>query len=578
MKNREFFLLFSALLALSFVLFNIFVTHAVAGVSGGGGQWVVDRLDDPTLPGGSACTEAPDDCSLRGALSVYNSGDQITFAITGTITLTNGEILIANGDVTIQGPGAADLIISGGETSRIFTLDPSQNVTITGVTLRDGFASQGGAIFNNLSTLTLADCVLTENTASDYGGAIQNNAATIFQRPAGAPTWGGADAHLLIDNCVLSNNAASGIEKEEQSHGGPTGVGGAIYNTAVGPGATAVVTITHSTLIGNTADDDFYAGGAITNFGSAFTIPGNTHAAVYIADSTIANNSAPNGDGGAIASYALDAGASTAVTIQNSTVSDNSSGSDFGGGGGIFSFAYNRDEEGLTEATVNLTGSTFASNAATMDRGGALFNGALDSGSTAVTHILNSTFSGNTAAGVGGAIANDAYNRDALGLTNAALHITHASFVGNDAASGGAIANVPVSENGTLAEVHLKNALLHTSSGGDCQNSGTIDGANNLIDDDTCGTDASFRLGAPTLVSPTLADNGGPTLTHALLAGTNAEDAVPDGDCTVVNTSTVVMADQRGVARPVGATCDVGAVEGVMVSFSFGIYLPVIIK
>ncbi|MCL4264515.1 MAG: hypothetical protein KJ069_14925 [Anaerolineae bacterium] len=577
MKNREFFLLFSALLALSFALSNIYIARAVAGVSYGG-QWVVDRLDDPALPGGAACTDAPGDCSLRGAVSVYNPGDQITFAVTGTLTLTNDEILITNGDVMIQGPGADDLIISAGDASRIFTISPGQHVHIAGVTLRDGFASQGGAIFNNLSTLTLADCTLTENTASEYGGAIQNSAATPSRRPNGAPAGGGLAAHLLIHNCVLSDNAASGIEQDERLGGDPTGVGGAIYNAAVGAGATAVVTITHSTLTDNMAADDFYAGGAITNFSLAFNGGGNTHVSMHIADSIITNNTAPNGDGGAIASYALDAGAMTTVSILNSTVSGNTSGSDFGGGGGIFSFAYNRDPDGLTEATLNLIGSTFAGNVATMDRGGAVFNGALDSGSTAVTHILNSTFSGNTALDTGGAIANDAYNRDTVAQTNATIFITHASFVGNSAGSGGAISNVPVNQNGTVTEIHLQNSLLHNSSGSDCQNSGVMDGANNLIDDTTCGSEASFRLGAPALVSLTLADNGGPTHTHALLAGTNAEDAVPDGECTVVNTSIIVDADQRGEARPVGATCDVGAVEGVMASFSFGIYLPVIIK
>lgn len=578
MKNRGFFLLFSVCLLLSFTLSFIYVARAGAGAPAGGGQWVVDRLDDPALPAGAACTEAANDCSLRGAVSAYTAGDQITFAITGTITLTNGEILITNGDVMIQGPGTDDLIISGGDASRIFTISPDQHVHIAGVTLRDGFAGQGGAIFNNRSSLTLADCVLTENTASEYGGAIQNSAATPSRRADGAPAGGGLAAHLLIHNCVLSHNAASGIEQDELLGGDPTGVGGAIYNAAVGAGATAVVTITHSTLTGNTADDDFYAGGAITNFGFTFNGAGNTHAYVHIADSTITNNTAPNGDGGAIASYALDAGAAATITVQASTLSGNTSGSDFGGGGGIFSYAYNRNPDRLATATLILTGSTFDGNAATMDRGGAVFNGALDSGSTAVTHILNSTFSGNTALDTGGAIANDAYNRDAFGLTNATVLITHASFVGNSAGAGGAIANVPVNQNGTMAEIHLKNSLLHNSSGGDCQNSGVMDGANNLIDDTTCGAASPFRLGVPTLVAPALQDNGGSTLTHALLAGTNAEDAVPDGDCTVVNTSIIVDADQRGEARPVGATCDVGAVEGVMASFSFGIYLPVIVR
>ena len=566
MKTKKFLPLVILPLGLGLALY-IFIAQSATPT---GANWVVDRLDDPTLPDGSACTDAPNDCSLRGAISVYNSGDMITFEITGTATITNGEMLITNGDLTILGPGTEDLIISAGNASRIFFISPGQQVNISGVTLRDGFASQGGAIFNDRSALILENCLLTNNTAEDHGGAIYNAANNVVPQAGPAPA-----ASVLINNCIVSNNAASGIDDDDQLGGGdPTGIGGAIYNSALETGATAAVTITHSILSGNSADDDFYAGGAITNFAR------NAHATVHIADSTLSANTALYGDGGAIANYALDEGATAAITVLNSTMSNNSTGSDFGGGGAIFSFAYNRDTTGLTAATLYLEKSTFDGNMASADRGGAVFNGALDSSSTAIAHILNSTFSGNQAADVGGAIANDAYNRDAFGETNATIHITHATFMGNEAGSGGAISNVAVNGEGVVVLLHLKNSLIHHSTGGDCLNNGMVDGANNLIDDTTCGSDSPFRLGTPTLVDLTLQDNGGTTFTHALLEGSNAEDAVPDGECTVVNTTTPVTEDQRSEPRPLGAVCDVGAVEGTIPSEppAAFIYLPLVHK
>jgi hypothetical protein len=56
-----------------------------------------------------------------------------------------------------------------------------------------------------------------------------------------------------------------------------------------------------------------------------------------------------------------------------------------------------------------------------------------------------------------------------------------------------------------------------------------------------------------------LADNGGPTLTHMPLAGSGAVDAVPVGTAGLCDGTDPV--DQRGVARPTGPACDLGAVE-----------------
>jgi hypothetical protein len=108
--------------------------------------------------------------------------------------------------------------------------------------------------------------------------------------------------------------------------------------------------------------------------------------------------------------------------------------------------------------------------------------------------------------------------------------------------------------------VTIKNAIVaNSTSGGDCfKYSGTFTALGKNFDTDgTCPgftqvTSAQLNLGP-------LADNGGPTQTHALLPGSVAIDAVTD--CTLVDGTTPVTEDQRGVPRPQGAACDVGAFE-----------------
>jgi len=74
------------------------------------------------------------------------------------------------------------------------------------------------------------------------------------------------------------------------------------------------------------------------------------------------------------------------------------------------------------------------------------------------------------------------------------------------------------------------------------------------VEDGSCSTSLS---GDPALDS--LANNGGPTQTFALISGSSAIDA---GDNTTCTNSPVSSLDQRGVTRPVGAQCDIGAFEG----------------
>src|SRR5512142_3122110 len=81
-------------------------------------------------------------CRLRDAVAASSSGDTIQFAVTGTITLTSGELDINNMDLTITGPGAASLTIDAGSKSRIFSIFAAgplgSTVSISGLRLRHG--------------------------------------------------------------------------------------------------------------------------------------------------------------------------------------------------------------------------------------------------------------------------------------------------------------------------------------------------------------------------------------------------------------------------------------------------------
>jgi hypothetical protein len=216
---------------------------------------------------------------------------------------------------------------------------------------------------------------------------------------------------------------------------------------------------------------------------------------------------------------------------------------------------------------TTITRTHFANNTASGD-GGVILN-------LATLHIMNSTLSGNTASSRGGAISNVA------GFTT----ITNSTISGNHAGQrGGGIVNHP---GASLNLIHstLSANTAAVGTGGGIRNGGILTLRNSLIagntdpfNSDLSGSaTASYSLigsaaghvivngadGNIVGVAPvglhlgSLADNGGPTWTHALLAGSPAIDA---GTCTDHLGGTVTD-DQRGVTRPQGFACDIGAFE-----------------
>jgi CSLREA domain-containing protein len=217
------------------------------------------------------------------------------------------------------------------------------------------------------------------------------------------------------------------------------------------------------------------------------------------------------------------------LTLINSIVSGNTAER----GGGIFS-----------NATLIITGSSIISN--TARSGGGLMNYASISGGATLT---NSTISGNIATnGIGG-----------ISQETGAISITNSTISGN---SGTVVGGFYHGE-GTST---LRNTIIaNNDPGTDCLLSSPItSGGHNLSSDSTCGFTAGGDLqNANPLLGP-LANNGGPTPTHALLLGSPAFDAGPNTGCPAT--------DQRGITRPQGIRCDIGAFERVVLT----VFMPLV--
>ena len=250
-------------------------------------------------------------------------------------------------------------------------------------------------------------------------------------------------------------------------------------------------------------------GGALYNLGT-----------VTLTDSTVSDNAA-TADGGAI----YDLGT---VTLTDSTVSGNSASA----GGGI-----------ENTGPVILTNSTMSGNSASYWGGGIMND-------MATVTLTNSTVSGNSATGMsfGGGQGGGVINFGTLTLTDST--VANNSALGSFS-QGGGIDNV-----GTVTLT--SSIVANSSGGGDCYGAITTDGGYNLDSDGSCGLTLSSDKSHvnPDLLA--LGAYGGPTLTMEPQASSPTIDAIPPG---TNGCGTTITSDQRGVRRPQGPECDIGAVE-----------------
>ncbi len=242
----------------------------------------------------------------------------------------------------------------------------------------------------------------------------------------------------------------------------------------------------------------------------------------------------------------------TIVTISGLTIQNGRAGGTGGSGGGIRS-----------DGTLTVTNSTISGNTASGAGGGIRGNGALI--------VTNSTISGNSSSSGGGGIEN---NFGTLTVTSSTISnnsagaggggienkntatVTSSTLSGNadDQSGGGGFGGGAIRNTSSAS---LKDTVVDNSrpSGTNCSGSLTSSG-HNLSSDASCATSftASGDLNSTNPKLGLLANNGGPTQTQALLTGSPAIDA-GSADCPPPAT------DQRGVARPQGAACDIGAFE-----------------
>ncbi|MBM3660881.1 MAG: hypothetical protein FJW95_15465 [Actinobacteria bacterium] len=557
-------------------------------------------LGATTLPAGAA-TLTVTNLNKDGAGSLHDlaesaaDGDTIVFqaGLTGTITLDD-EINIDT-SVTINGPGADVITVSGGDTDRIFEIDGPSNATrldvvISGLTLTKGAGGFGGAILFDDTNLTVRDSILTDNNSVGSGG--------------GAIATEDQDQDLVIDNTEISGNTANGSGGGVyfySADGGTftmtnsivqgntaTGDGGGLWIKGEDSNETGAVTITGSTISGNTTK---YEGGGLFAYYigsldiSATTISGNTSqtdgggglaisyvvGAVNITGSTITGNSA-DGYGGGVYLSGIEG---PAATITFTTIAGNTAS---GGGGGI---EYYNSEGSLIIRNSALSGNM------SEGYGGAIY---VDDGAGPV-EIYNSTISGNTAAEEGGAISFAGYyglkivqstiaNNRATTVGGIWIHDARDSAVSardaekdaktaakNEAriAAGKEPLAPRVQEDRVrplaMAPVVANGSIITLNSGADIGKIGVLEATSSLLGT-ISGTTLTDKGGNLQGVDPKLGplqDNGGPTQTHALLDGSPAINAGPDPLTPFPGSAD----DQRGPGYPrvVGGRVDIGAFE-----------------
>jgi hypothetical protein len=387
----------------------------------------VQRLEDRTVPSTFTVGNLSDSGagSLRQAILDANGNpgaDLIRFAPAardGTIALTSGQLSITD-ELTIDGPGAGRLAVSGNDASRVFQIGSGVAASIDDLTITHGRAiGQGGGILN-AGALTLSHAILSDNevvglpsasvVVDAFGGGIFNSGALTVRHSS------------FVHNQALGGDGAAG------STTGSSGLGGAITSNGTAS-APATATVSYGTFLDNQAIGGAAGigasragvGGAISNATSAFTV---SHS-VFRDNQAVGglDNGVPGGFGagvgGAIGNVARFGNAILAVS--DSTFLDNRAvggaagtggNAQVGRGGAIANYIFGGLQPPVTvTATASVTDSVLLGNQAV---GGA--------GATGAT-------------GQGGGIAN--LNGGVLTVSNSLIALNRAVGGAGDGGNGG---------------------------------------------------------------------------------------------------------------------------------------------
>jgi hypothetical protein len=536
----------------------------------------VDTTIDSTASEYKACTAAPDDCSLAGAIDMtYGTASVWTINVpAGTYVLSEtGSLEIMNsGRVTINGAGQEQTILDGNDTNRVFDISVAEDLIINDLTIANGHApdgplsnSDGGAIRNKAGNVTMNRCTVRDSRAGDdsptrsggHGGALSveanytvlNDCAFVNNR-AGHDTagarggYGGAvyiqNGFVTMEGCTFTNNRAGNGADDAEDDGGRGGWGGAIYLYL------GTLDITHSAFVQNQAGAGGTGGvdGGLGGWGGAIL---NQKGGLSIDRSSFVGNRA--GDGGDGGTNGGDGGSGGAIVnyevstfLMHTTVSANTAGN--GGDGGTGTAGYGGYGGGLESygGTLGVVNSTISGNAGGEAGGGGTGNhggygGGVDNyrGTVKLANVTVVENQTGSHRGYGG------------GINNEGEFIFKNTIVANNTASGSG------PDCATMEDLH--------SYGYNLVEDTTFCG---IDDDGGAGTTAGNVYGKdPQLAG--LGAYGGPTKTHEPLRRSPVVDAGNPSGCTDTSGDPLTD-DQRGFARPIDggsghATCDVGAVE-----------------
>jgi hypothetical protein len=496
--------------------------------------FVPNRFDDPIV-GGTSCgpPAPPNSCSLRGAVAAASAGDTIDLS-TGQYTLSQNELEVAE-NLKIVGDGPSATTIKQTAPFRVIEVEISANLTMSGVTITGGHVTGGdgadgaapgekgenggsahGAGIEVSGTLTLTDAVVSGNTTT--GGAGGDGASNAGGGggeggrggSAGGAGIGGGTVVLtrvaIVNNVAQPGPAGDGGDASLSGPGGAGGKGGAALGAGASAGASPM-TITDSLIAGNEARTT--SGGQGGNGGPIGGIGGE-------------GGQGEASDGGGLFGNGV-------VKLTNVTLTANlAEGGKAGNGGNA------RNEISATNGGEG--GAAFGGSGGAV----ALFNGA-EGRFASTTFASNSTTA--ASAGAGGA-GESGGNAGAAGIAFPAR--------------GGNVVMV----NATLA---VRDTILSAGKGAvgavNCGfgGGGTLESlGHNLEDGEECiAAPAAGDLSNTPAGLGSLQDNGGPTETMALLAGSAAIDA---GETACTNADGALLkTDQRGLPRL--SPCDIGAFE-----------------